>query len=700
MKKGRFGFGAAAMPAALFLIIFAVLFLPEAVPAREEAGRSVADLGTITVTAEKQKENVQDVSSSITVMDAIDIEDKKIESVTEIIDYVPNMMIFNEGQATVNKVTTRGISAPSLARTTTSTGMYIDGVPTLGSFGYEEGLIDIERIEVLRGPQGTLYGKNTEAGAINIITRAPDNEYRGRVSVEGGQWLSSASDDKLTGGAALSLSGPIAKDRLYFSLAGDYDHKAGFMYNTFTGDSGYEQNNYFSRGKLRWTPAENLDISLMVSYLYHEQDGASNLNLGENGAALFGLPLPSPREISSDMNSWQEVKSQIQSLKLTYDLSDTMTLTSITSRKKTTFDGDLDFDFSPAHILHTSQSGTQEEKISQELRLGQTAEKLNWLIGFYYDRDDRDAVLDVTSMIPAMNYVTTYNLTGDAYAFFAQAGYFLTDQFKIITGLRYEHQDNEIKGLIPAGQLDASWEKVSPKIAAEYHFTPDIMLYADVSQGYRSGGFNELAFDPQFYSYDEETLWSYEIGMKSLFLDRRLMLNTALFYMDISDMQVEEAVDPYNSWITNAAEATSSGIELELVARLTDSLTLLGGFGYTNVEFDQFSDSGGDYKGNKNPFAPEYTFNIGAQYRHAKGFYARIDLIGYGEMFFDKANQYSRDAYQVVNGKIGYETRHFDIYLFGKNIFDETYNSNGYYGGNYVVCSPPGEVGLQVVGRF
>ena len=127
---------------------------------------------------------------------------------------------------------------------------------------------------------------------------------------------------------------------------------------------------------------------------------------------------------------------------------------------------------------------------------------------------------------------------------------------------------------------------------------------------------------------------------------------------------------------------------------------MTAGFAYTDIEFDEFKDTAGDYQGNKTTYAPEYTFNIGAQYRWENGFYARADLIGYGEMYFDKANQYKRDPYQIVNAKIGYEAEHYDIYLYGKNIFDEKYDSYGYYSGYYTLYSDPGEVGLQVTYRF
>ena len=165
-------------------------------------------------------------------------------------------------------------------------------------------------------------------------------------------------------------------------------------------------------------------------------------------------------------------------------------------------------------------------------------------------------------------------------------------------------------------------------------------------------------------------------------------------------MQVTESVAPAETYLTNAAEATGKGIELEMTARVTDGLSLIGGFGYIDIEFDEFKDVMGDYTGNKNPYAPEYTFSIGAQYRFHNGLYARADLIGYGEMYFDKANEYKRDAYQIVNAKIGYEAAHFDVYLYGKNIFDEQYDSFGFWSGYYAVYSDPGVAGLQVTCRF
>jgi iron complex outermembrane receptor protein len=343
---------------------------------------------------------------------------------------------------------------------------------------------------------------------------------------------------------------------------------------------------------------------------------------------------------------------------------------------------------------------SEYSKISQELRLNYSVERLKWLAGLYYDKIHNDIDYEVTSIIPGMSGPTSRDFDGDTYAVFANLTYPLTKQLSLVTGLRYESEEQDFEDNILNTKLDDSWSSLSPKIALEYRFTPAIMTYASASQGYRSGGFNANATDPQYYSYDPEKLWSYEIGVKNAFLNNRLIINGSVFYMDITDMQVNEAVSPVVTYVTNAAEATGKGFELEMTARITDGLSLMAGYGYTDIEFDKYKDALGDYDGNKNPFAPKYTFNIGAQYRHESGFYARADLIGYGKMYFDKANEYSRDAYEIVNAKIGYEAEHFDIYLYAKNLFDKEYDSDEYYSGFYTIYSDPREIGLQLVYRF
>ena len=182
----------------------------------------------VTVTAQKQEEAAQTVPVSITVMTEQQIEDMKIESVGEIADFVPGLMIFNNGVAGLNSPSMRGIHA-SAESFSVSSGLFVDGIPILSAIGYEYEMLDVERVEVLKGPQGTLYGKNTETGAINIVTRQPDNLFRGKVSAQMGADLSTEADDGRPGAMSFWMSGPIQKDKLFASVAGQYDHKDGFI---------------------------------------------------------------------------------------------------------------------------------------------------------------------------------------------------------------------------------------------------------------------------------------------------------------------------------------------------------------------------------------------------------------------------------------------------------------------------------------
>lgn len=646
------------------------------------------NMGTITVTAQKQEEDIQDVPMSISVLNEQNIEDRMIDSVVEIADFVPNLTIFENGASGMNSPSTRGIHA-FVESMIVSTGLFVDGLPLLSAAGFEDTLIDIERVEVLRGPQGTLYGKNTEAGAINIITRQPDNDFRGRISSQLGE------DDKRQ--FTLNLSGPVMQDRLFVGLAGKYFEKDGYIENTLTGEEVDDRRHWYGRGQLRWTPTENLDISLILSRLEYD-DGVNNMNMTEAYAAMFGLPAPEDRKIATNFGENKTVDTS-QVLKLIYHFSDSLKLTSITSNKKYDDNRESDWDFNPIELIHTKVD-SEYNKVSQELRLDSSAGKLNWLVGIYYDRDDNDVVTEQMSVYPTMRSTSDRDFEGDGYAFFGQANYLFWGKFRLTAGLRFERQEVEFTDHVRDYKEKKTWDEISPKIALDYKITPQIMAYASVSKGYRSGGFNTYATNPLYTTYDEEKLWSYEVGLKTMFMDQRLILNGTLFYMDIKDMQVNEAISPTEAYLTNAAEATSMGAEIDITARLTKELSLMGSFGYTNIEFDDFKDTSGDYEGNKNPYAPEYTYNVAVQYRSSMGLYIRGDLIGCGKVYLDKANEYSRDPYEIVNAKIGYETEHFDLYLYGKNIFDREYDSVGMFNGLYTLYSEPREIGIQLTYRY
>jgi iron complex outermembrane receptor protein len=679
------------------ILLFPVQFLAFAGQTSKTQTEAAKTLEAITVTAQKQEENIQDVPMGITAFTTQGIEDAKIESVSDLADYVPNLMIYSQGGSGMNSPSMRGVLAP-FETMTLSTGLFIDGVPTQTMLGYDNAFLDIERVEVLRGPQGTLYGKNTEAGVINIITRQPDNNVRASLSANVGTLLSSENDDRLTQTYTIKFSGPIQTDKFFVGIAGKFHQKDGFIENTLTNAPEDDREHWFGRAHLRWTPTDQLDISFIASQVEYDEGGLTT-GLTEYGASVFGLSAPDYRTVSSNFEGKNNSSKQSLSLKIDYEINDALRLTSVTSRSVYNDELTNDWDCSSATLSH-SDKDSEYALLSQELRLNYDNGGVKWVAGVYGDKDEVDFNAETFSDYPSMTSVKDREIDGNTYAVFANMTYPLSQRFSLNGGLRYETTEKDFQDHVNAKNADDSWEAITPKFALEYRPLPGTMTYISASKGYRAGGFNFLATDSEYDTFDEEELWSYEIGVKNTFFNNRLIVNASIFLMDISDMQVSETVAPTESYITNAAEASGKGIELELIGKITAGLTIMAGFGYTDIEFDDFKDTAGDYQGNKTTYSPEYTFSIGAQYRWENGFYARADLIGYDEIYLDKANKYKRDAYQIVNARVGYETEHFDIYLYGKNIFDEEYDSYGSYGGLYTGYSDPGEVGLQVTYRL
>ncbi len=662
------------------------------------AGTTAAVLEEITVTAQKQEENIQDVPVSMTVLDAVAIEDATIESVLDLGDVVPNLYIFESGVTGLNVPVTRGLYAQT-ETTAATTGIYLDGVPVATGTEFDVSFSDIERIEVLRGPQGTLYGKGAEGGVINIITRQPDNTLVGQISVQAGRWLSSEADDWL-GRTSLYMGGPVVKDKLFFGISGNYQYKDGFIYDAFTDQAQNRRTKWSGKFNLRWKATDKLDISAFISRLEYDDDGGS-LDLSALGEAAFGVPSTPYRVVSCDLtNEFLETTLDMQALKIIYDVTDALSLTSVTTHIDSKHDGKQDFDFSEYPVFH-STSDIFTKRTSQELRLGYAGNGVKWLAGLYFETEERGDKRITDSMVPTFAG-TTQGVTEDTtYAAFAHLTWPLTDRLSLVAGVRYETDDRDYEDKINGGKKSDSWDILTPKFAVEYDVTPHVMGYASATMGYRSGGFNILATSPEFSSFEPEKLWSYEMGAKAALLEGTLIVNGAVFYMNIQDYQTIETQWDGMAFMINAPGATSKGLEMDLTYKPARSITLNAGFGYTDVEIDSFSDAKGDYTGNQGPWSPEYTFHLGGQYRHPDtGWYARVDLIGYGKTYYDKDNTYFRDPYEIVNVKFGYEWEKFDVYLYGKNIFDTEYDAVNSWGGISTMYSEPGVIGLQMTYRF
>lgn len=640
--------------------------------------KEIQELGNITVTAQKTEENMQSVPISLTVFDELSLKDKNIKSIKDIAYYTPNLLLFDSGGFGGLAPTIRGISTdPQLS--SSSVSIYIDGIPFDSSTATNMLLKNVQRVEVLKGPQGTLYGKNAEAGVLNIVTNKPNNELISELDVEFGE------DNKRE--YAASISGPIIKDKFYMGLDVKHYEKDGFLYNSNLKRNENDRKNNFAKLYLRLTPNENLDISLISSILKRNDGTISQNNIG----------VKDNRVTTSDLIGYIKNTTKTSALKVKYTLNN-YKLESITSYKKYVDNrlGDFDFSAGVPYTFH-SKVDIPLTDLSQELKLSFTDDKMTWLTGLSATKNKIEGGYTLASSIPGKTgtYLSTTN--EDSIGIFTHMDYKLTDELSILGGIRYDKINSEFDYKKTNVQLNKSFDAISPKISLKYQINQDKMLYATISKGYKGGGFYQFAPIDKI-SFDSETIWNYEIGSKNSFFDNNLIFNTSLYYMDISDMQVMTAIDNASSYISNAGTATSKGIEFELNYKINDEITIFSALGYNKTVFGEFSDASGNYEGNYNPYAPKYSYNLAIQYR-AKGYYARADLNGVGDMYLNRSNSLKQDAYKLVNLKVGYEAKDYDIYLYGKNIFNKEHDTEGLYD-YYTVVSEPREIGIHLAYRF
>lgn len=645
--------------------------------------KDIASLSPVTVTAQKSEENVQNVPISLSVFDEISMEDNSISTLEDIGKYTPNLLFFNTGQQGLTSPSIRGIAA-SITSYSSPVSLYVDGVPTMSSFGFTDVLDDIERIEVLKGPQGTLYGKNSEAGVINIITKKPNNETRGKI------FSTLGSDGKREYG--INFSAPIVADKLYASVSYKHDEKDGFIKSSVTGEEINNKELNYGKINLRYTPTDNLDISLIAS------KSKSN-----NGALNWAKSGQNSNNIKVDSNLVGSSDPTIETIALSvdYDINDKTKLKSITTRRVHNDKAIVDNDISSLTLRHFYRD-YEFKTISQELRLEKNISSIKLITGVYLDKEDDDlSLIRKTVSDPTGANSEPQYLTSQTIGVFANVIYPLSDNWTINGGIRYDKEKKDITIESSDITMEDLWDNISPKLSLQYNIDKNSMTYITVAKGYRSGGFNPYANTSNRESYDEENLISYELGYKAMFLENKIKFNANVYYMSISDMQVQEMPTPGTVYMVNAASATSKGLEVEIEALLNNEITLFASGGLNDVTFDDFSDISGDYSGNTNPYAPKYNFNIGAQYRHGKGYYTRVDLNGYGKTYFDSANEYSQKAYELVNAKIGYETNDYSIYLYADNLFDKEHHAtNAYFNGTTTIYREGREIGLKMTYRF
>ncbi|PSB49536.1 TonB-dependent receptor [Cyanosarcina cf. burmensis CCALA 770] len=676
------------------------------VPVEGETAPGTEDEMEIVVTAEKTEENVQNVPISITPFTEQQLEDTNTTSFTDVARRTPNFSIFDAtGSRYFNIYSIRGLSNSNFA-SRDAAGFYIDDIPyDYGGFITQD-LIDLERVEVLRGPQSTLYGRSAQAGVVNVITRRPPNEFEFRSSASYGNF------DDLD--VQASVGGPLIPDRLAFRLSGSYGSRDGYFDNVFLDNKLDDQSGGNGRGQLLWTPSDEWEVLFNTSFADYND----------------GVPLvlvdSTPFEVEQDFNGVNSINSNTQALRVAYN-GDNFRFTSITSRRFSRNQAESDLDGTTVN-LGTFSSDFDSTLFSQEVRLQSPEESgpWQWLVGSYFESrafNTEDDGLNFGEDAVALGFpagasqLRSAEVDEKLFAVFSQVSYDPIENLTLTAGLRYEtinstldNFENVLSAPGSPDQVLASFDNIEqdgnawlPRFAVEYRFNPEIMAYASVSRGYRPGGVNYRAENENILTYEPERSWSYEVGLKSSWFEDRLGLNLAFFHNPVNDYQVN-LPGPFGQTVEIAnADASITGFEIEARATPVDGFDITAGLGFVDAEFTNYSNpfTGEDFNGNKLPFSPDLTYNLALQYRSPGGIFGRIELLGTGKTYFDESNEFSQGAFALVNAKLGYEFNNYGIYLFANNIFDKEYltlsQDLGFNAGQY---GTPATFGIQFKSEF
>lgn len=633
-------------------------------------------LPEVSVNAEKVPRSLDVVPASVKVIDGQTLEDEHITGFEQLEGRVPGLSFQPFGQSGINSPVMRGLTA-NFNALSTSTLMLVDDVPTLTAQGFENRFIDIDRIEVLRGPQSTLYGRNAEAGVIAVYSRPMDELARASVSAEAG-----SRDKRAT---RFALSSPLVDERLFGSVSGEWQRQDGFIRNDTLGKQADDRERYNLNAGLRLVPQEGTDMVLRYARQAYDDD-----------ASLWGAPTARRNHVASGTDSWNRSWGQTLSLNVGHSLGDDLNLRSITAYNDFHDRIQQDTDFLPVNLSMIARD-LRLRTLSQELRLEGQWGLADWLAGVYADSSEND-LRNVSQRGPFVQELRL-DQSSRTLAAFSHWNLHLTPDWTLSLGGRVERYR---VGIDPRGDANQSrsWSSFSPKVALQYAFAEQNQVYLSASKGVRNGGFNVLSAATHYAAFEPEKVWSYEFGIKGRTLEERLRYSLAAYYMDVTDMQVMQMPSPGVQYITSAASATSKGLDLDAEYLLSARWSVQTGLAWNRTRFDSFQDGRARYDGHHNPFAPDLTGYLGLRYDDPEGWYVQGNLVGSDKVYLDAANQYTRNGYALVNLSAGVRYEQWELSGYVNNLADREYDAVGYQNGFITVYSPPRELGVRVTWKL
>ena len=686
--------------------------------AQDAGAQSSNALEEIVVTARKISESIQDAPVSVTAFSSQAIEDAGITQTADFIQLTSNVTLAESQSVSTSFLTIRGLS--QVRNGEIPVAVVIDGVLQFNNRQFVQQLFDVEQIEVVKGPQGALYGRNATGGAVIINTKKPSNESEGYVKFGIGK-----ADEVVTEG---SVSGAIIEDELYFRVSGRSINRDGYFTNVTRQDDSDPLSDQSLRGRLLWEPSDDFSVDLKVNISRNEGRG-----IGFQFAPIYGESNVDANAVNLPFiaNNEDRGTRDTEGLSLKIDKSlGFATLTSVTSWDSletltradqfpyTAFANGVDA--ATPFGDGTQTQYTDIEGWSQELRLtSNNDDGLYWQVGAYYlswdrfiasttgtDTGDGVRVVTRTPFFNATDNPTASYFADDndntAWAIFGQVNYAFTDNLDLTVALRYdeEKRDQSVSAFNTGGQPGANntetFDKFQPKVTLNYAATENVNVYGTWGEGFRSGQFNQNGTSAAAIGaglagvndvVEQEDSESFEIGVKSELLDGQLRLNAAYFDTTVEGQQYFVFIGGIGAQVLiNIDEVELSGYELDAVYRVTDGLDIYASYGVTDSEVIEYA-TDPSFVGNDAPYIADSTFNAGFQWRaglsDSLDLVSRVDYEQRGEQFWSPNNVAPRDALDLVNVRVALEDSEgkWSLAAYVNNATDEEYNSEYVLGG-------------------
>ncbi len=665
-------------------------------------------LNEIVVTADYRERPLQDVAASITLLDAEQIDALGEQHFEELIKSIPNLNWSGDGNR-ARYLQIRGVGERSQyeGAPNPSIGFLIDDIDFSG-IGTVATLFDVERIEVLRGPQGTRYGANALGGLVYIRTAAPDAPARVEASI--------ADDDTLSIAAAF---GGVLSDDWSFRLSAQSYESNGFRDNTFLGrEDTNGRDEQTARLKLQYAPDGNFTADATLLF--------ADMN---NGYDAFAID--NSLTMLSDNPGRDAQQSIGLSLALSWAEFAGARLTSIT----TVADSDIDFGFdadwgsepawAPITYDYTSTADRERRTISQEFRLASTtpifSDRADWLVGVYALNLDEDfmSVNEGTYNDPGFGFSDSLfdelqsNYESTSLAVFGQLDFTLSERTRLTTGVRIERRTADYRDTagLDESQSETMW---GGELSLSHDLSEATTIYSTLSAGFKAGGFNLGIVPDDVRDFFDERIWNLEGGIKHQ--GQRYLVNAAVFYNRRDDQQVRTSFqvvpgDPASFiFVTgNAAEGKTFGAEIEGQFFASESVTLWLALGLLNAEFDDYNSPLADLSGRGQAHAPDYTASAGVNWDSGSGWFASLNASSIDEFYFGTSHDNKSEAYALADARVGFSGDAWTATLWARNLFDERYAVRGFFFGNeppnfedqvYTRAGDPRLVGATFEWRF